>query len=467
VKVQFIGHASILIESKGIRILSDPWWRGPCFGAQWWAYPPPAAHLLRATPVAYVYISHGHHDHLHLSTLGTLASGFKCLVSSEAGIAATLREHGYPVIEVRPEQPMDLGQGVQVRIWPTDGDDTLMVVSDGTEVLVNANDALHAAASGVQTRTLARLTQLFPKIDYLFCGYGTASHFPNCYNIPGKNRDATARQRQLHFNEQWGSIAAALKPRYAFPFAADVALLEKDLFWVNEAIHNGERPTETLLRMFPGTQIKAIDVAPGFLIEDGRVVNDKRRAPLSADSLAHELSTDMTRANTYGAVPDRLIDELLQLLRNNLEYTRDYMASYPRDYRFLVRFHSLRRGIAIVKTGSSIDIDSVSPDNAARLHDYDLRFLTRAHYLRSSLRTKFGHEILFVGSGGVFDYERRKDAERNLHRELMVLLTRHDKRLSSRQGVGFYGRIKRRLKSLLRKPEADLYDLKAWTVFYP
>ena len=41
-QITFIGHASILIETKGLRIISDPWWLGSCFGAQWWIYPPPS-----------------------------------------------------------------------------------------------------------------------------------------------------------------------------------------------------------------------------------------------------------------------------------------------------------------------------------------------------------------------------------------------------------------------------------------
>ncbi len=40
-RITFIGHASLLIEANGPSIVSDPWWNGPCFGAQWWPYPMP------------------------------------------------------------------------------------------------------------------------------------------------------------------------------------------------------------------------------------------------------------------------------------------------------------------------------------------------------------------------------------------------------------------------------------------
>jgi L-ascorbate metabolism protein UlaG (beta-lactamase superfamily) len=72
-KVTFIGHASILIEANGVRILSDPWWNGPCFGAQWWLYPDAFLAAVEERPIDYIYISHGHHDHFHPPTLRQFA----------------------------------------------------------------------------------------------------------------------------------------------------------------------------------------------------------------------------------------------------------------------------------------------------------------------------------------------------------------------------------------------------------
>ena len=50
-KIDFIGHAAILVETKGLRILADPWWQGPCFGNQWWIYPRPSLSCLEHRPV--------------------------------------------------------------------------------------------------------------------------------------------------------------------------------------------------------------------------------------------------------------------------------------------------------------------------------------------------------------------------------------------------------------------------------
>jgi hypothetical protein len=245
VKVSFVTHASIILDSNGTRILSDPWWQEPCFGVQWWTFPDPRLDLVEEAPIDYIYVSHGHHDHFHPVTLARLDRRSKLLVSSELDLTAPLRRLGFQVIEVAPDSELELECGSKIRIMPTHGGDTLFAIDDGKEVCLNLNDALHSAPRETQDKFVELLRQLYPRIDYVFCGYGTASHFPNCYVIPGKDQEKTAIKRQVHFNRQWARLIHQLKPRYAFPFAADVVFYEKDLFWLNAAIHNGERATET------------------------------------------------------------------------------------------------------------------------------------------------------------------------------------------------------------------------------
>src|ERR1700730_1094180 len=93
---------------------------------------------------------------------------------------------------------------------------------------------------------------------------------------------------------------------------------------------------------------------------------------------------------------------------------------------------------------------------------------TRYSYLRRAVLTEYGHEIIFVGSGGLWEYRNRARAETNLHDELAILLRKIDKPPRSRFGDQpawlFHG--KRLMKAFLNKSsEDDLYDLSAWTVF--
>lgn len=99
------------------------------------------------------------------------------------------------------------------------------------------------------------------------------------------------------------------------------------------------------------------------------------------------------------------------------------------------------------------------------MRGYDLIYTTRLPYLHWSLTTEYGHEILFVGSGGIFDYPDQERMSRNLHRELMVMMRRQDTARPPRPDQsGVSAKLKGAVKKLLGMQSDDLYDLGRWTV---
>lgn len=462
-QISFIGHASILIESQGIRILSDPWWRGPCFGAQWWNYPKPDLSPLEQG-VDYIYVSHGHHDHLHPGTLRTLNKNAKVLVSKNIDIGDPIRELGFEVIALGDNEEYSLAAGVKCRLMETHSADTLLAVSDGSHVCLNLNDALHAAPDDVQNHFIDLLKKIYPRIDYLFCGYGVASHFPNCYVIPGKNPVHTAEKRQAYFNRRWSNIVSGLNPRYAFPFAANVAFLEHDLMWANEPIHNSERPTDVFRAAHPEASTVVMDIAPGFQMTDDAVTHSVFRVPVSLPQLRTDLQESEIRANEYGSGSDTIFDEVLHLIQDNAKTCADYLNEYAGDYRFLLQFRNSPKCISIVKQGKNLVVETAQNPEPKT---FDVTYTTRLQYIRWSLTSQYGHEILFVGSGGVFEYFSAEKARENVHREFMTVLLPHKTPPRSRFGdqSAWMYKLKQRIRALTRTQRPDLYDLGTWTVW--
>jgi hypothetical protein len=79
----------------------------------------------------------------------------------------------------------------------------------------------------------------------------------------------------------------------------------------------------------------------------------------------------------------------------------------------------------------------------------------------------FGHEILFVGSGGVFHYRDQATAKRNLHRELMHLIRKRERTLPLRRfrSRGPIYQARQAMRWLMGRSQQDLYDLALWTEF--
>ena len=464
-KVTFIAHASILIETSGLRILSDPWWKGPCFGTQWWVYPGPNLAPIEDQKIDYIYVSHGHHDHFHPGTLRTLPRTAKVLVAKGFDIAPAIRNLGFEVIEIAIDQEYALNDSVKVRIMPTYHDDSLMALTDGKETCLNLNDALHSAPATVQDDFIARLRSFYPQgINYVFCGYGIASHFPNCYVIPGKDPAASAGARQKYFNRNWAKIINGLSPRFGFPFAADVVFLDNDLFWANEPVHNTERPTDALRTEYPSCPPQVLDIAPGFVIEDGTVKINKLREPISSERLRSELPEDIEKANRVAPVSREAVEDLADLVRRNIQVAEPFLSSYPGDYNCLVEIRNAPRGIQVLKRQARFTV--ITSGNLSH-RDYDVVYTTRFPYLKNSLVTEYGSEVLFVGSGGIFEYRDREAVPSAIHRELMQIVKRQTSCPPPRYGGSsrLLYETKQTVKEILGLKTRDLYDLNLWTVY--
>ena len=90
-KVTFVGHATVLIQTQGLNILTDPIWSERAFLVGW-AGPkrvtPPGIAFEDLPPIDLVLVSHNHYDHMDLPTLARLRVAHDPLV-----VAPLANEH--------------------------------------------------------------------------------------------------------------------------------------------------------------------------------------------------------------------------------------------------------------------------------------------------------------------------------------------------------------------------------------
>ena len=68
-KITYLTHASVFINIDGIKILTDPWLIGPCWGGELWHYPPHNYSPKNLPKPDIIFFSHGHDDHTHEPTI--------------------------------------------------------------------------------------------------------------------------------------------------------------------------------------------------------------------------------------------------------------------------------------------------------------------------------------------------------------------------------------------------------------
>jgi hypothetical protein len=195
-------------------------------------------------------------------------------------------------------------------------------------------------------------------------------------------------------------------------------------------------------------------------------VVEKIHAPVRSAELRRTFGDSIRRVNREPALDRADLGRVLSLLRDSVRAGQACFSSFPGSYRFLIRLRQPGPGIEIEKRGAKISIDLVdSGQFEARC--YDLVFTTRLAYLLASLTTEYGHETLFVGSGGVFEYAHASATRRGLHRELTAMVRPGSGTLRPRPRGwrARLSRLRRRIRQLCGSRPEDLYDLHAWTVF--
>ena len=95
-RVSYVGHASILIQTHGVNILIDPVWSdraSPFSFAGPKRVNAPGVLIADLPPIDVVLVSHNHYDHLDLDTLSALAGNPKTRFLTPLGNDAIMRAH--------------------------------------------------------------------------------------------------------------------------------------------------------------------------------------------------------------------------------------------------------------------------------------------------------------------------------------------------------------------------------------
>lgn len=97
-RITWLGHATVLIEMDGRRVLVDPVWSQyvtpfPPFGPR--RIVPPPVPLEKLPPVDVIVVTHDHYDHLDLATLRAMPGKDRIDVITPLGVGETLRDMGF------------------------------------------------------------------------------------------------------------------------------------------------------------------------------------------------------------------------------------------------------------------------------------------------------------------------------------------------------------------------------------
>ncbi|MBK9156058.1 MAG: MBL fold metallo-hydrolase [Chloracidobacterium sp.] len=428
-RIEYICHACLLIETEDLRIATDPWFDGPAFCGQWHVFPKPVnTEKLNAADT--ILISHGHEDHLHENTLRSLPKTARVFYpySFFGGAKEYIEGLGFDnVTEAVTLKQYKISPKTSIT-FIINSHDSIMVIESGGEVLVNLNDALHSSPAKVIDFYLNLIRERWRKIDYVFCGFGGASYFPNTMHFAGKDDWERGIVREQLFVHNFCRIVDGLKPKIAVPFAADFVLLSDQQRWINEARFPRNKIAGYYATHFGpiGQGPRIEDMYSGDVLENGEV---KKRSPYRKQMVDNDLLhlIEVQYAEEIAArCGRRFIDEseteqLVERLQANAEKRKTlFSPKRIKDLKFSLHLTDVAKNQYV---NIQVQPEKVIVERSGEpAKDSLLTMKLSSEILRYSISSDWGADVICLGYGAEIELSATKLGEIDKENICMNLL---------------------------------------------
>lgn len=229
-----IGNACLIFHDRQPVLATDPWLTGPAYFGSWiLSHQVPEAQQEHVRRCEWLWISHGHPDHLSLPSLETLRDK-KILLADHAGgrVARELRGLGFDVRVLADGVWTELSPRLRIASIANYNQDAVLVADLDGHLIVDANDAGDRGAS----RFLAGVLPRPGKRTFLAClmGYGDADMI-NFFDEQGNRVPPLAAQR-LPVGPQVAAILHGYGIGNYLPSSSQHRYQRTDSLWANEHI---------------------------------------------------------------------------------------------------------------------------------------------------------------------------------------------------------------------------------------
>jgi L-ascorbate metabolism protein UlaG (beta-lactamase superfamily) len=199
-RIDYVGHATVLVDLDGVRLLTDPLLRNR------------VAHLRRSAPVSVrahrgidaVLVSHGHYDHLDLPSLEKLGKNLPVVVPR--GLGGLLRKRRFEsVLEVEAGDALAIGS-LRIRAVHADHDGSrgpFGATADPVGYMIEGRQSVYFAGD---TDLFEEMRELGPVDVALVPIWGWGPGLGGGHLDPGRAAEAVARIRpRVAIPIHWGT----------------------------------------------------------------------------------------------------------------------------------------------------------------------------------------------------------------------------------------------------------------------
>ena len=310
-KITYITHACLLIEIKGIKILTDPWLKGPCWGGSLWHYPTHNYTIKKIPKPDYIFFSHGHDDHFHEETIKTFPKSWlstKILVANfkEKWWAEAVNLKFSNVKYLDHNETYSLNDNTKLQLFINDRGEP-----DCSIRIFNKKNNIFFQTDNLMSFKEAKRIGNIQKIDMAFVIPFLTGVFPGFYKWDTETLISLGKQKLNQSLDYCYKMITNLKPKYVVPYACDLGYLGEK-FHINLIhTHNKKDLKEKLIKK--KSKIKTILMGS----EDYLKINGSIKFSISRKD-ENEFEKLIRFANEIGPLQKKNLEEERKIKNPNL-----------------------------------------------------------------------------------------------------------------------------------------------------
>jgi hypothetical protein len=293
---------------------------------------------------------------------------------------------------------------------------------------VNINDALPANHKNIIKRFTKDIKARWLKIDYLFCGYGSAAYFPNTVHCEGKNDLEVAEAREQLFGDNFCFIVDDLKPLNTVPFAADYVLLNDEKRWINRIKYSKEKIKAYYDNIYKGYPTNFITAHSGDVIEKNALTKTSVYHALDLDRSLDQiidtmLADEIKQVNALIPIGEPEISALEEAIYKNITQRSSLFSEEKLNkikYTIIVEDMSRNNYFHVDCSNKAVRLtrsDSVQPGSV-------LTLTTDSKILNYCFASEWGGDAIIIGYGAEITILDKSIIEESLDIICVRLLTR-------------------------------------------
>jgi len=261
-----IGNATVTIFDHGKPIITtDPWIVGsPYFGSWTHKYNIPEYQKENILNAKYVWLSHGHPDHLDIESLNLIRLS-KILIPDHFGnrIYKDLKEQGFDVNVIESNCAMKLSDNIRIRSFADYNQDAALLIDiAGKDLIVNLNDG---SLLGIKHTVIEEIKKYKNRFLLKLVGASDAD-MVNIYDVNGNfvNHDSLLNNKYIGL--RYSKLMDELGCNYAIPFSSFHQYQREDSVHMNQYI----KPIDDHYIEFDKSKGSLL---PGFIIWNTEISN--------------------------------------------------------------------------------------------------------------------------------------------------------------------------------------------------